>query len=438
MVSRTVCGHKRRKRFWASGSGFLRNSRMEARARAKPSEPPESDKDRDMAEKDQNWRTKRLVEAAGRELPFKKKEVHFEDKEGAKGVELPYKNVKPVETGARTQPVTTDSTTRNNINTGFGEKQYRIRAPIQRDGVTEDMIDQIHNTEVMVRLGDLYGISRELREGERLKLTRVRQPVLPSESPQKPLEVAMTSEELDGVQVPAENIEPCLQYDALDIDELPQVEGVFITETAIGNVPAGSLVAKDPILQYLESLGEDTTPKQIFVARDSAPLRVTFPNINYQSRVESILDTGSQIVSMALDIAREIGLIWDPKIQIFMQSANRTMERSVGLARNVPFQWGELVVYLQVHIIKGPAYKVLLGRPFDTLTKSQIDNQEDGGQVITLTDPNTGKVYAVPTFDRTGAKKISLDKPLMDVMDQDGHQRPRETLGKGFRNSSRN
>jgi hypothetical protein len=411
---------------------------MEARASAKPSEPPESAKDTSLADKDQNWRTRKLVEAAGREFPFKKKEVRFADKEASTRVELPYKNVKPMETGARTQPETKDLTPRSHATTSFGEKQYRVRAPIERDGVAEDVIDQIHNTEVMVKLGDLYGISKELREGERLKLTRVRQPVQPQPKPQTTVELAMTSEELDGVQVPVEDIESCLQYDALDIDELPQVEGVFIMETAIGGVPAGALVAKDPILQYLESLGEDVSPKQIFVARDSAPLRVTFPNINYQGRMESVLDSGSQIVSMALDNAKEMGLIWDPKIQIFMQSANRTMERSVGLARNVPFQWGQLVVYLQVHIIKGPAYKVLLGRPFDTLTRSQIDNQEDGGQVITLTDPNTGKVFAVPTFDRTGAKKMSLDKPLVEVMDQNGHQRHKEAPGRGFHSSSRN
>lgn len=411
---------------------------MEARATAKPSGPPESSKGISEAEKEQSWRNKKLVEAAGREIPFKKKEVRFAGREEFAGVELPYRKVKPMETGVRTQPVAKDLTPRGNTSTSFGEKQYRIRAPIERDGVTEEMIDQIHNTEVMVRLGDLYGISRELRDGERLKLTRVRQPVQPQQSLPPTVKATMTSEELDGVQLPGEEIESCLQYDALDIDELPQVEGVFVTEMADGEVPAGSLIAKDPILQYLESLGEDITPRQIFVARDSAPLRVTFPNINYQGRVESVLDSGSQIVSMALDMAKEMGLIWDPKIQIFMQSANRTMERSVGLARNVPFQWGQLMVYLQVHIIKGPAYKVLLGRPFDALTKSQIDNQEDGGQVITLTDPNSGKVFSVPTFDRTSAKKVSLDKPLVEVMDQDGHQRHKGTSERGFRSSSRN
>ena len=41
--------------------------------------------------------------------------------------------------------------------------------PIHRDGVTDEVIDQIHNTEVTVKLGDLFGLSRELREGEQLK-----------------------------------------------------------------------------------------------------------------------------------------------------------------------------------------------------------------------------------------------------------------------------
>ena len=408
---------------------------MEARPKVRPSVPPESSRNSKVADKETSWRSKKPAEATDNEPPLPKKDVRFEDKEESMSRELPYKNVRPLDTGVRTQPVPRGSILKN---AGFGDKQYRVRAPIERDGATEDMIGQIHNTEVTVRLGDLFSLSRELRDGEWLKLTRVRQPVQPQTSSPATVATALTSKDLDGVRVLEEDVEPCLQYDALDIDELPQVEGVYIMKTATADVPAGALIAKDPVLEYLEGLGEDVTPKQIFVARDSASLKVTYPTVNYQGRLESILDSGSQIVSMALDEAKEMGLIWDPKIQIFMQSANKTIERSVGLARNVPFQWGQLTVYLQVHIIRGPAYKVLLGRPFDTLTRSQIDNQEDGGQVITLTDPNSGKVFAVPTFDRTGAKKMSLDKPVVEVMDQDGHHKRRITTEKGFRSSSRN
>jgi len=37
-----------------------------------------------------------------------------------------------------------------------------------------------------------------------------------------------------------------------------------------------------------------------------------------------------------------------------MQSVNRTVERTLGLARNVPFSFGEITIYLQVHVIKDP------------------------------------------------------------------------------------
>jgi hypothetical protein len=164
-------------------------------------------------------------------------------------------------------------------------------------------------------------------------------------------------------------------------------------------IPEGSVIAQDPYLQYLEGLSDGEDPKQIYVARDSVPLRVTFPYVNSQGPVESVLDTGSQIVSMSLEQAQFCGLVWDPNINIFMQSANGQLEKSMGLARNVPFRWGELKIYLQVHVIRNPAYKVLLGRPFDVLTKSRTDH-DDGNQLLTLTDPNTGTAWTVPTYDR--------------------------------------
>jgi hypothetical protein len=226
-----------------------------------------------------------------------------------------------------------------------------------------------------------------------------------------------------------------LGHDALDIEELPKV-GVFISTKAVENVPAGSLVARDPYLQYLESLPSGERPKQVYVAKESAPLQAVFPVINQKGPMESVLDSGSQIVSMSLSAAKQLGVVWDPSIRIFMESANKTMEESVGLAKNVQFRWGTLTVYLQVHIIKNPAYQVLLGRPFDLLTKSQIDNSGDGSQIVTITDPNSGEKCAIPTLDRgldkhTAEIGISMDPS----MSQGG---PRAAFpNRGFRHSSR-
>ena len=83
-----------------------------------------------------------------------------------------------------------------------------------------------------------------------------------------------------------------------------------------------------------------------------------------------------------------------------MQSANRSLEQTLGLAKNVPFVFGTITVYLQVHIMEEPAYKILLGRPFDVVTESLIKNEKDGTQSLTLTDPNTGERCVMNTHER--------------------------------------
>lgn len=110
---------------------------------------------------------------------------------------------------------------------------------------------------------------------------------------------------------------------------------------------------------------------------------------------------------MDRDVALALNIAWDPDVRIMMQSANKTLAKTEGLARNVPFLLGDmLTVYLQVHIIKNPAYDVLLGRPFDTLTKSIVKNSPDGGQTIVVTDPNSLKRVEIPTFEK-GTRRLA-------------------------------
>ena len=89
---------------------------------------------------------------------------------------------------------------------------------------------------------------------------------------------------------------------------------------------------------------------------------------------------------MARDTAIELKIAWNPNITVHMESANRNLEETLGLAKNVPLISGHIVVYLQVHIIKETAYKVLLGRPFDSVTESLVKNGKDGSQTLTLTE----------------------------------------------------
>jgi len=57
------------------------------------------------------------------------------------------------------------------------------------------------------------------------------------------------------------------------------------------------------------------------------------------------LDGGSQIVAMDIEIAKNLAVSWDPDIKIQMQSANKTVEETLGLAKNVP-SFLEILLYI--------------------------------------------------------------------------------------------
>lgn len=162
----------------------------------------------------------------------------------------------------------------------------------------------------------------------------------------------------------------------------------------------------DPIMQYLERIPSEDRAKQVFsldnsgiiTAKDMASLRVIPTLVNDLREEEALLDSGSQIVSMSRTSAIECRITWNPDITINMQSANGQISRTCGLAKNVPFTFGDVTVYLQIHVVEDPPYKILLGRPFDVLTESKIVNSAEGNQMIVITDPNTKHRITLPTY----------------------------------------
>ncbi len=103
---------------------------------------------------------------------------------------------------------------------------------------------------------------------------------------------------------------------------------------------------------------------------------------------------------MSEDVCLSLGLIYDPTIKLNMQSANGEVDQSLGLVCNVPFQVGDIILYLQIHVICAAAYDILLGRPFDVLTKSIVRNFFDENQTVTIVCPNTGRIATIPTIPR--------------------------------------
>ncbi|KAG5634014.1 hypothetical protein H0H81_003877 [Sphagnurus paluster] len=103
---------------------------------------------------------------------------------------------------------------------------------------------------------------------------------------------------------------------------------------------------------------------------------------------------------MSEEVCHELKIKYDPSVILNMQSANGCLDPLLGLACNVPCTISDLTLYLQIHVIHNPAYNILLGRPFDVLTSSNVKTYPNGNTVVTITDPNSGDVLAIPTFTR--------------------------------------
>lgn len=160
------------------------------------------------------------------------------------------------------------------------------------------------------------------------------------------------------------------------------------------------------------------TQEEVEVAAESNALRAILPVVDGQDQVEAILDPGCQVVAMSEEVCNALAIAYDPDVHLSMVSANGGVDQSLGLARNVSFLVGDITLYLQVHILRSPAYDILLGRPFDTLTQSVVCNFRNENQTITIKDPNSGKSATIPTVAR-GSNRFA-------------ERRARSQVGQGF------
>jgi hypothetical protein len=165
------------------------------------------------------------------------------------------------------------------------------------------------------------------------------------------------------------------------------------------------LMIDDPYEIYINTLRPGEIPRPFVAAKESHSIRSVMMNVNGRNPVESVVDPGSSIIAMSEEVCHELGLAYDPSVHIPLQSANGGIDESLGLARNVPCEVGTITIYMQIHIIRDPAYDILLGRPFDVVTESAIKNWRDETQTITIFDPNSTRSSAIPTFPRSTKRR---------------------------------
>jgi hypothetical protein len=278
------------------------------------------------------------------------------------------------------------------------EPGFKNRAPLQLDERAKDLVQEALKNVICISMEDFLNVSEPMRQELKKLLIKRR---MEKKS-------VIMAEEVDPV-VDDRPPEPVLM-ETISVDDLPEASYEVLAEDTNG-MARGSVVFGDPVMQYLNTLAPGVIPKKVVVAAESQALRTVYPEINGVGKVESLLDAGSQIVSMSRDVATMLRVPWDPDITVHMESANKTLEKTLGLAKNIPFVFGPITVYLQVHVIERVAYKVLLGRPFDTITESQSNNYRDGSQTLTLTDLNTGEKCVMATHER-GKPPTVLQRPV--------------------------
>jgi hypothetical protein len=275
------------------------------------------------------------------------------------------------------------------------EPGFKNRAPLQLDERAKDLIQEALKNTICISTEDLLNVSEPMRQELKRLLIKKR---LEKKS--------VTLAEVES----KEDTSDSSNLDTINVNKLPEATYEVLVEDTNG-MSKGSVVVNDPVMQYLNTLGPGEKPKTVVVAAESHALRTVYPLINGVGEEESLLDPGSQIVSMSREVARTLQIPWDPDIIVHMESANKSLEKTLGLAKNVPFVFGPITVYLQVHVIEKVAYKVLLGRPFDTITESEVKNSKDGSQSLTLTDLNTGERCVMHTHER-GKPPTVLQKPV--------------------------
>jgi hypothetical protein len=279
---------------------------------------------------------------------------------------------------------------------GRHEPGYHNTAKVYDPQVAKAVYERAMETPITVTQRELLSLAPEVRNQMADATIRKRVPREPAVQAvhRAPVAHAMIEE------VPDEDDPDSVVLGNEDSTQLTHMPAAFAA--AARAPPPDATIIADPYEAYLRENAGSINPNDpnAVVAAESSALRAILPVVDGQDKVEAILDPGCQIVAMSEEVCNALALHYDPTIRLNMMSANGGIDQSLGLSRNVPFLVGDITVYLQVHVLRNPAYDILLGRPFDVLTQSVVRNFPDENQTITILDPNTGRKATIPTIPR--------------------------------------
>ena len=239
---------------------------------------------------------------------------------------------------------------------------------------SKQVFEQVLQTKLTVLVGELCSLSNNIRNQLRTAVT-----------PKQTLPPNVTA-----FQEPRDIFDNALPSFALNDTCCP--------DHSLNDIAQAKVTSVDPVEAYIELLPPGEELVTLTVTKEAQSIQSIMLLVDNCEEIECIVDSGSQIISMSAEVANYLGISYDPSIVLNMQSANGTMDKSLGLACNVPCTLGNITFYLQIHVLYSPAYDILLGHPFDVLTKSVVNTLNNSETTIMVTDPNSGLCCTIPTF----------------------------------------
>ncbi|KAG6329220.1 hypothetical protein ID866_9868 [Astraeus odoratus] len=123
-------------------------------------------------------------------------------------------------------------------------------------------------------------------------------------------------------------------------------------------------------------------------------------SLNNCIHVECLLDQGAQIIAIRCDLWEALGIPVRPDLATTLEATNKSKEEMLGIVKNAHLKIGGMEFKLQIHVVGGTPFDLLLGHPFFSLSSCVTHDQMLGNQSISLTDPNTGMQMLLPTRKR--------------------------------------
>jgi hypothetical protein len=106
------------------------------------------------------------------------------------------------------------------------------------------------------------------------------------------------------------------------------------------------------------------------------------------TRIESgVLDNGSQIVAIHVDLFRQLNAPINTENHLMMEGANRSTSLTLGCTENLSMRIGNMDFQLHAHVVQTAPFRLLLGRPFHHLLLARLEDQPGGSVDLLIRDP---------------------------------------------------